>query len=328
MNSEKQQILNTMAHTALEHYDFAVSELSFMGEYTNTLFQVNTTNNEKYALRICTPDWRTVRDIQSEIMWLQALADYTDIGAPKPIASKNGECLVQVSESNGNIDYKCLLMSWIPGSLLEEDLSESNLYLMGQLFARLHQHTSTFTPSENFTNRKMNNIYARGEENVLFSPVSQFAFSANALDIYQRVMEKITEAFAELYRNDEGLQVIHNDLHHENIKIDNGVLRPFDFEDTIWGYAVQDIAMALQDLMMDVKPEQFDVLQVAFRQGYESLREWSEVYEGQIDTFRIGRMIWVTNYVARYHRQHLENHINQSLKIFTRFLDTGALRLS
>lgn len=327
MNTEKQELLYTVAQAALEQYDFAVSELGFMGEYTNTLFQVNTGDGEKYALRICTPEWRTISDIKSEIIWLQALTNDTDIGAPKPIVNKNGESLLEIASPDGQGVYQCLLMTWISGSLLEEDLSEDNLYLMGQLFARLHQHTDTFRPTDGFTTRKMDNIYARGEEDILFSDTYRQAFSAESLDIYQKVMRKITETFDDLYRNEEELRVIHNDLHHENIKVVDGVLRPFDFEDTIWGYAVQDIAMALQDLMMDVKPEQYFVLQAAFRRGYESLRKWPETFDGQIDTFRMGRMIWVTNYVARYQSQYLEEHINQSLKIFSRFLETGILRL-
>ena len=322
-----QNLLHTLAQTALAQYDIKATSLDMLGDATNTIFQVDTLSGDKYALRICTPGWRTISDIQSEIIWLQALAKDTDIGAPRPIASTHGETLVAVAVPDSDIVYQCLLMSWLPGTLLAEDLTEHNLYLMGQLFARLHQHTDHFRPSTGFTTRKMNNIYARGEEDVLFSATHHQAFSTETLDIFQRVMNQVTTAFAELYQDAQGLRVIHNDLHHENIKIDDGVLRPFDFEDTIWGYAVQDIAMALQDLMMDVKPEQFSVLKMAFRHGYESLRQWPEIYEGQIDTFRVGRMLWVANYVARYQTQFLEAHINQRAKLFARYLETGILCL-
>ena len=96
-----------------------------------------------------------------------------------------------------------------------------------------------------------------------------------------------------------------NDLHHDNIRIFHGRLRPFDFEDTIWGYPVQDIAMTLQDLMIEVRRDGFAPLQMAFRKGYESRGTWPESYEGQIETFRAGRMFWVANYVARFERGYL-----------------------
>jgi Ser/Thr protein kinase RdoA (MazF antagonist) len=122
------------------------------------------------------------------------------------------------------------------------------------------------------------------------------------------------------------LQVIHNDLHHENIKVSRGRLRPFDFEDTIWGYPVQDIAMAMQDLMTDVAPKAYDPLLGAFRRGYETLAPWPEAYEGQIDAFRAGRLFWVANYVARYQRRHLRQHVDWTAKLFERYLETGKLR--
>ena len=44
-----------------------------MGVYTNTNYRVRTTDRRAYLLRVCTPGWRTLADLQSEGMWLQAL---------------------------------------------------------------------------------------------------------------------------------------------------------------------------------------------------------------------------------------------------------------
>jgi hypothetical protein len=84
--------------------------------------------------------------------------------------------------------------------------------------------------------------------------------------------------------------------------------------------------MALQDLMLDVAPEAYDPLLRAFRLGYERRAPWPERYEGQIDTFRVGRLFWVANYVARYQRPYLNEHVAWTARMFEPFLDTGALR--
>ncbi len=70
----------------------------------------------------------------------------------------------------------------------------------------------------------------------------------------------------------------------------------------LWGYPVQDIAMAMQDLMTDVPPQAFETLQAAFRRGYESLLPWPEVYRDQVDVFRAGRILWVANRAKRNRR--------------------------
>jgi hypothetical protein len=84
----------------------------------------------------------------------------------------------------------------------------------------------------------------------------------------------------------------------------------------------------VEDLVVDVAPDAFEALQGAFRGGYESLGRWPESYDGQIDRFRAGRMLWVANYVARFERQHLREHINGLARLFERFLETGMMRKS
>jgi Ser/Thr protein kinase RdoA (MazF antagonist) len=240
------------------------------------------------------------------------------------MAARTGHLVVEASAEGVPGRRRCLLMSWIPGPLLASKLTEANLAKMGLLFARLHEHGARFVPPNGFTRRRMEGIYARGEEDVLFG--CDEGFTPRTRAILEQTMARVRDAFERLCADPTGLQVIHNDLHHENIKIERGHLRPFDFEDTIWGYPVQDIAMALQDLMLDVAPDAYGPLLQAFRRGYEALRTWPEGYEGQIDTFRAGRLIWVANYVARYERQYLREHIDWTARMLARFLESGRIR--
>jgi hypothetical protein len=47
------------------------------------------------------------------------------------------------------------------------------------------------------------------------------------------------------------------------------VLQPFDSEDTVWGYRLHDLTMALLDLTEDEGVEGHDRLLPAMRRGYE-----------------------------------------------------------
>ncbi len=322
----KARRLRNLAIKALASYDVQASDVQLAGLHTNALFRVRTANRTSYMMRIGEPGWRTDTDILSEAMWLQALNRDTDVGAPKPEPTRSGEFIVWASAEGVPEPRRCFLMSWVPGSQLEDRLTEENLFKMGVLFACLHEYSAGFSPPEGFTRRKMDTIYARGEEDVFFGDSYRDLFAAADRVILERTRDKVYQAFRELYADPTALRVIHNDLWHGNIKIYQGRLRPLDFEDTIWGYPVQDIAMALQDLMMDVKAEEFEALQSAFRQGYESRGQWPERYEGQIDTFRAGRMIWVANYVARFERKYLQEHIVWLAQEFRKFLDRGIIR--
>ena len=322
--------LRALALNALAQYDLDLRDLRLLGVYTNFLYRVRTTDGATYVLRVCTPGWRTETDLRSEAMWLQALHRDTDLGAPVPVAARSGEFVIEATAPTVPGVRRSLLMSWLPGPLLAADLSEANLCAMGALFARLHAHGARWTPPQGFTQRRMDREYARDEEDVLFS--CQEGFTPHTREVMERAWGMVDGAFRRLYgapadgRGAPGLQVIHNDLHHENIKRSRGRLRPFDFEDTIWGYPVQDIAMAMQDLMLDVAPQAYDPLLDAFRQGYEAHAAWPEGYEGQIDAFRVGRLFWVANYVARYQRPYLRQHVDWTARMVEGFLETGRLR--
>jgi len=216
-------------------------------------------------------------------------------------------------------------MTWIPGMQLEKHLTEKNLEKMGILFARLHEFSAGYVPPSGFTQRQMNKVLARDEENLLFSPATMGQIGEHERDILDQVNQQVEAAYQDLYAR-SGLRVIHHDLWHGNIKIDRGRLRPLDFEDTVWGYPIQDIAMAMQDLMNDVPVESYEPLLAAFQKGYEQMHSWPEVYDGQMDTFRVGRMLWVANWVARYQNQYIVDHINWLVKMFEEYLATGKLR--
>jgi Ser/Thr protein kinase RdoA (MazF antagonist) len=316
-----------LAIHALQQYDLDVAKVQLVGAYTNTNYRVRTTDHHTHLLRVCTPGWRTLTDLQSEAIWLQALHRDTDIGAPVPLPARNGDLVVRAGAPGVPDPHHCTITSWIPGPLLGTRLTESNLSRMGILFAQLHETTAGFVPPPGFTRRRMDNIYARGEEDVLFTEPCRDAFTPRTRDILDRTASRVRAAFADRYADPAGLRVIHNDLHHDNIKVDRGRLRPLDFEDTIWGYPVQDIAMALQDLMTDVPPDAYEPLQDAFRAGYERIRPWPETCTGQIDTFRAGRLIWVANYVARHQRQYLQKHLAWTSRLLEPYLETGILRL-
>jgi Ser/Thr protein kinase RdoA (MazF antagonist) len=303
-----------------------ITSVHLLGMYTNTLFRVRTTHGISFVLRLCAPGWRSETDIRSEIVWLQAISQETDIIAPRPVPTRKGDLMIDAPLPGIPGYGRCVLMTWIPGTPLAKQLTEANLYKMGALFARLHDYSTRFSPPPGFTHRKMDRFLARDEQDVLFQKDCLAGINSHEQDILLRTKAHVDSAFQQLYTDPAGLRVIHNDLWHGNIKVYRGRLYPLDFEDSLWGYPVQDIAMALQDLMTGVAPEAFEPLQDALCRGYTSWLPWPEVYPGQIDSFRAGRMLWVANYVACFQRQHLAAHVAWLAPQLEKFLMTGLIR--
>jgi Ser/Thr protein kinase RdoA (MazF antagonist) len=312
---------------ALQQYDLDVARVRLVGAFTNLALRAECRNGNIYLVRVGSPGWRTDDDIESEMMWLNALKE-TDIGAPEPVRSRDGRWQVVQHAEGVPEPRRVVVQSWLRGHSMEDvkNLTPKNLYQMGRLFAKLHQFSADFVPAKGFTTRRMNHYLARGEKHQLFSDENLNLFSPNALPVFQQVNEKVLAAFTNRYAEADGLRVIHNDLWHGNIKIYRGHLFPLDFEDTIWGYPIQDIAMAMQDLMTDVAPEAYEPLLAEFRAGYEGLSEWPERYSGEMDLFRAGRVLWVANYVARFQSEHFEGYTQRTQPMLEYFLQTGKLR--
>jgi Ser/Thr protein kinase RdoA (MazF antagonist) len=197
---------------------------------------------------------------------------------------------------------------------------------MGVLFARMHAHGEEFNPPPGFTTRRMDQVLAREEADVLFAPEHASAFTPESRAIFEHTQRQVEQAYANRYGSTKRPIVIHHDLWHGNINVYRGRLFPLDFEDTVWGYPVQDIAMAMQDLMMDVEPERYEPLLDVFKTGYTGLRPWPEASPSEMDTFRAGRMLWTANWHANWHAQMLPKVIADMTPWLKKFLETGMLR--
>lgn len=148
------------------------------------------------------------------------------------------------------------------------------------------------------------------------------SFSEEDQKAYLRAKQWVENEYDRLPKTD--LRVIHCDLWHENIKLDHGKLLPFDFEDTIWGYRLHDIAMGMLDLLETVGPNRYEELFSSFRAGYESHLEWPQ---GTLEVLQIGRLLWISNYVARFERESLKPMSEKHGAIFRSYEQTGTLRL-
>jgi Ser/Thr protein kinase RdoA (MazF antagonist) len=313
--------LRRLAEAALTHYQVDVSGLQLMNAGTNLMYRVKTADHQHFALRLAQPGWRSLTDLQSEAMWLKALARDTDICVPVVVMSRAGTAVVTVTTLGVPQPRHATLMRWLPGTLLGKRLTEANLCQMGELFAKMHQHGASWQPPAGFTTRKFDCFLSRGEPDVLFAEEQLPAYSPHSLSVFQEIRARVEAEYAGLDSAD--LRIIHCDLWHDNIKIYRGQLCPFDFEDTIWGYRLHDMAMALLDLMEETTADQYEQLFAAFKAGYTAQLEWPA---GDITALQLGRLLWKNNYLARHHRQWWgETAVPFYTALFERYLASGEL---
>jgi len=312
--------LRGLARVALQQYHLDVRRLDLVSYSTNLIYRVVAQDGSPYALRISRPGWRSQATAESEVMWLDALAAETAVPVPRIYRTPGGQAVITPKVEGVPLGRHALLMSWQPGMVLGKRLTESNLVKMGELFGQLHFQSATWQPPASFSIQRFDGIFARGEDDVLLAEPNLSNYSAETLAILRQIHERATAAYAAM--NPADLQVIHCDLWHGNIKLHRGVLYPFDFEDTIWGYRLHDIAMAMLDLYEETDEARYERLLIAFRRGYERHMVWPE---GDMVMLQIGRILWRLNYIAHFEPTWLKEDAAFYAQLFKRYLQQGKL---
>jgi len=326
-NQGKLRRLRQLAQAGLSHYDLEDPQLSYHGFETNLLYRVTTAQGECFMLRLAYPGWRMLTDLQSEALWVNALSRDTEIPVPEIVPARSGDLVLDMAVPYVPDRWYMTLMQWLPGRLLGHYLTEENLARMGKLFAQLHIHGAAWQPPEGFTQRRFEGWLSRGEPDLISgygTPHSnnQIELSLIQQNWIQMMIKQVEMAYQSLDSAD--LRVIHCDLWHDNLKLHRGVLYPFDFEDTVWGYRAHDIAMAMLDLLETVGEERYPALLAAFQQGYKDTLSWPAA---RIEPFQIGRLLWMINWVARYESEHLVKMIDRYIPVFQHFERTGSVIL-
>jgi len=318
----RQRRLARLAMAALDAYDLRVASFRLHARATNLLYRVRSDAGARFVLRMAVPAWRTLGDLQAEAAWLDALQVDTDIGAPVVVRARGGEAVLSLQGPGVPDVWHATLLSWVDGGSLAHHRDETNLARLGALFARLHLHAHAWSPPAGFSERRFEAFLSRGEPDVLFGACAVDGLGDEDRRAFERARTWVERAYATLDRSD--LRVIHGDLWHENVKLDRGRLRPVDFEDTVWGYRLHDLAMGLLDLLESVGPERYPDLLAACRDGYERLLRWPE---GDLGVLQVGRLLWKANYVARFQRASFGAMGRAFAGTFRDFEERGALRL-
>lgn len=318
--SGKRRRLHALAMAALDHYGLDEPTLQFHAALTNVHYRITTRRRQRFILRLARPGWRTLRDLQSEALWLDALARDTDVGGPEVIRTRDGRHTLALEIPGVPGVRHVSLMTRVPGRTLGRYLSVDNLERMGALFATLHHHGKEWTPPPGFTDRRFEHWLSRGEANTLLSAATLDSLSAPQQEMIVRLHHHVESAYGQIDRAD--LRVIHCDLWHGNINLHQGVLHPFDFEDTINGFRAHDIAMAMLDLLKETDQETYTGLLAAFRHGYEALLPWPD---DPIEPLQVGRILWRMNYVAGIQAQRLPQMVERYRGMLLGYERTGRL---
>lgn len=289
--------LRAVAHAALQQYALTIRRLSLITVDTNTIFRVDTTNGERYALRISTPGEHALHDNLIELAWLTALVRDTTLNVVTPVANQQGDYLTQVTLPTVPETRRCVLFRWVPGRPLASRISPDYAGALGTIMAALHDHAGTMQLPPALTPMTWHTVfYYHHEPVVIDDPAYATFFTPARRELVHAVAAVAERVIQDLTQSQPDRILIHGDLHPYNVHLARGRLYILDFEDVLLGYPVQDVAVTFAALRH--YPD-YEELWRAFEAGYSQSRPWPVQSATQLTALIAARDLMMVNYAAQ-----------------------------
>ncbi len=237
--------------TALEEtstlYEFQVNRLG--GGYENRMFGFDTPEN-KLVVRVTPPGHKALTEVQAEMDWLVYLSE-NDAPVERVIPSRNDNLVETVDTNAGTIAVVCF--EWAPGQLVtKEDFSPDLIQSWGEAVGMMHRLTKDYKPPSQSPGR----IQWFDDEYL-----DRALIPSDQYGVLER-FDALIKYFKSRPTTRDSFGLIHQDVHHDNLFLDGKRLTVLDFDDSVYGFFIFDIANALGFSIWE-KPEKMSNSQFA-----------------------------------------------------------------
>jgi Ser/Thr protein kinase RdoA (MazF antagonist) len=305
------------AGATLGAYGLAGAELEWVSETSSVVYRVTRPDGLRCALRIHRPGHKAIAWIESELTWLEAIRRETDLLAPRPIRTVEGDLLSWVQSPDGNA-LPCALLEWVegtactPGTIQPEQVRRVGMYL-----ARLHEFSRGYVPPPGFERPALDADGFFGEESAYHAGEGERLFTEGQRAVFGVVEGRVRAAMAGLGRGRDAFGLIHADVIPQNVVFQGeqieresdgrAVARPYpddvfmtgvvDFDECSWGYYLYDLAPMLW--MLRAQPG-YGACRAALIEGYERISRLPEGWPEALETFIAARQVASCRWIARH----------------------------
>ena len=273
--------LYAIARQSLPRWGLKPDAIELVSRSENTVFRLDMPDGHRYALRIHRPGYHTLPELESELLWTQALNE-AGIRVPVGVQTLDGPGYATIPTPDGESSRAVGLVNWLEGELLssvieaetDEPTIVEHFRQIGQVLAAMNNQASDWTPPAGFTRHAFDVPGYVGESPFWGRFWDIPPLTAAQRELLSQAREGIRETL-NAYGKDRGTySMIHAYLHAHNILLDpSGALQAFDFDDAGFGWHQYDLAVVLFGLE---ELPYFDAIADAIVAGYRSIRPFSD----------------------------------------------------
>lgn len=287
-------------------YDFSHDvEVSPLNQAENTILLVHDRGRgNKYVLRINSHqlNYHNPAVIGSEVAWLRALREESDIEAPDPVASRDGRFVQKIEAPEIDQPRCAIMMTFLEGVEPNPDSLLEGFDRLGEITARMHGHAKGWVRPANFVRPDWapesiaDNLQGWGDWRHGYGMEDE-----TAREVVGRAMDTVLARLARIERDHDRFGLIHADFRLANILIEGNRTKVIDFDDCGIGYYLYDLASALT--FIEQRPDVPELIET-WLAGYRRVAEIPPDVEAEIPSIVMLRRIMILGYIGN--RRHLE----------------------
>ncbi len=150
--------LRAIAEQALPYWGLKPYKMDLVSRSENTVFKLNMSDGRAYALRINRPEYHTLRELESELIWTQSLND-AGVSFPIGLRTLDGPDFSTVVTPDGKSSRAVGLVEWIDGTRLADVIDSENdeghiaeqFRQIGRIAATIHNQSHGWAPPAGFS---------------------------------------------------------------------------------------------------------------------------------------------------------------------------------
>ncbi|WP_426119695.1 phosphotransferase enzyme family protein [Pseudomonas sp. DSP3-2-2] len=297
--NQEQMLSNLLglARASLHHWNMDCLDVTLIKYRENAVFKIETTNGNRYALRVHRGGYHSDAALRSELQWMAALQQF-GIDVPVVVPTDKGELFILATLPSTGETLQIDLFEWIEGRQLGtaegglgDDIQQiQHTYrTIGNIAARLHEHGRQWRRPEGFNRHAWDAEGLVGDSpfwgrfwelRSLNEKQQQLVLTAR--NIVRSELQTITQA----PEHDDYYGLIHADFVPENLMISGDTVRLLDFDDAGFGWHLFELATALYFVRRDAN---FKVAHDALIEGYRAYRALPEKVLAKLPVFMMAR---------------------------------------
>ncbi|BBZ31860.1 phosphotransferase enzyme family protein [Mycolicibacterium confluentis] len=256
------------AEALTEHAVAPGSPLELLNRSENSTYLLtDAATGERSVVRVHRGGYHEHRQIESELMWLDALSADGVVAVPRPLEAADGSRVVTVDVDGA--PRHVVRFEWVAGSHPEEDaLGAADFHELGRITAVLHGHSREWPKPSGFDRFAWNWHTCLGEAPRWGRWQDSAGVGAGERTVLDRAQSLLRDRLSEYGSGHDRFGLVHADLRLANLLVDDGNLTVIDFDDSGFSWFFYDFAAAVSFIEDDPALPQW---QDAWLTGYRTV---------------------------------------------------------